>query len=242
MDRTHALIRLVQSGSEEAQKEAKEQLVKENMGLIWSVVRKFTNRGYDADDLFQIGAIGLLKCINKFDLNYDVKFSTYAVPMIMGEIKRFLRDDGMIKVARPLKEIAVKAKYMSDNLAKKNGKQPTVSEVASAIDVDVSELVVAMEAGMDVESLYSTIHQGDGTPIYLIDKLDQKENESESIVDIIALRQIINRLEPRERQIIMLRYFQDKTQTEIANEIGVSQVQVSRIEKKVLKAIRETFV
>ncbi len=238
MDRTHCLIRRAQGGDAEA----KELLVKENVGLIWSVVRKFSSRGYEADDLFQIGAIGLLKCIDKFDLSYEVKFSTYAVPMIMGEIKRFLRDDGMIKVSRPLKEIATKAKYASDALAKKNGKQPTISEIAQAIDVDVNDLVMAMEAGMEVESLYQTIHQGDGSPVYLIDKLDQNETESENIVDIIALKQIIGKLSPRERQIIMLRYFHDKTQTEIANEIGVSQVQVSRIEKKVLQVMREILV
>ena len=238
MDATYALIQQAQEGNQEA----KERLVQENMGLIWSVVRKFTNRGYDADDLFQIGSIGLLKCISKFDLNYQVKFSTYAVPMIMGEIKRFLRDDGMIKVSRPLKEIAVKAKYTSDSLAKKMGRQPTLSEVAGELDIEVSELVVAMEAGMDVESLYSTVHQGDGTPVYLIDKLDQNEGESENIVDIIAVKQVIGKLESRERQVILMRYFQDKTQSEIAGEIGVSQVQVSRIEKKVLKMMREMFI
>ncbi|MCL2874289.1 MAG: RNA polymerase sporulation sigma factor SigF [Defluviitaleaceae bacterium] len=238
MDATYALIQQAQDGSQEA----KERLVQENMGLIWSVVRKFTNRGYDADDLFQIGSIGLLKCINKFDLNYQVKFSTYAVPMIMGEIKRFLRDDGMIKVSRPLKEIAIKAKYAGDALAKKSGRQPTLSEIAEELGIEVPELVVAMESGMDVESLHSTVHQGDGTPVYLIDKLDQNEGESDNIVDIIALKQMIGKLESRERQVILMRYFQDKTQSEIAGEIGVSQVQVSRIEKKVLKMMREMFV
>jgi len=239
MNTTYELIQQAQDGNQEA----KEKLVEENMGLIWSVVRKFTNRGYDADDLFQIGSIGLLKCINKFDLNYQVKFSTYAVPMIMGEIKRFLRDDGMIKVSRPLKEIAIKAKYTSDALAKKSGRQPTLSEVAEALGIEVPELVVAMESGMEVESLHSTVHQGDGgTPVYLIDKLDQNEGESENIVDIIALKQMILKLESRERQVILMRYFQDKTQSEIAGEIGVSQVQVSRIEKKVLKMMREMFV
>ncbi len=237
MDRTLELIQRVQQGD----KECKEQLVQENMGLIWSIVRKFTNRGYEADDLFQIGAIGLLKCINKFDLNYDVKFSTYAVPMIMGEIKRFIRDDGMIKVSRPLKEIAVKAKYMQESLQSKNGRTPTVLELAEALEVDVEDLVMAMEAGREVESLYATVHQGDRGPIYLIDKLDQSEGTDGDMVDIIALREIINKLKPKERQIVMLRYFQDKTQTEIAKEIGVSQVQVSRIEKKVLKTIRENF-
>ena len=238
MEKTLQLILEAQNGSEDA----KEQLIKENMGLIWSVVRKFSNRGYEADDLFQIGAIGLLKCISKFDLTYEVKFSTYAVPMIMGEIRRFLRDDGLIKVSRPLKEIAVKAKYMQDTLAKKNGRQPTISEIAAALEVEVNELVVAMEASMEVESIYQTIHQGDGGSIFLLDKLEQNDGNDGNMIDIIALKQIISTLKPKERQIILMRYFQDKTQMEVAKEIGVSQVQVSRIEKKVLQSIRENFV
>ena len=237
MNRTLELIKLAQEGD----KESHDLIVEENMGLIWSVVKKFTGRGYDPEDLFQVGAIGLIKCIKKFDLSYDVKFSTYAVPMIIGEIKRFLRDDGMIKVSRPLKETAIKAKYMREELTQKTGKQPTVNELAEALNIEPEDLVVALDAGKEVESLHSTIYQGDGSPIYLIDKLDQNQGSDGNMVDIIALKEMISRLKPKERQIIMLRYFQEKTQTEIAMEIGVSQVQVSRIEKKILQSIRENF-
>jgi RNA polymerase sporulation-specific sigma factor len=201
MDRTLELIKLAQAGDEEA----KGSIVKENMGLIWSIVKRFINRGYEAEDLFQIGSIGLLKCIDKFDLNYEVKFSTYAVPMIMGEIKRFMRDDGMIKVSRPLKEMATKAKYAREAIIQRDGREPTINELAESINVSAEELALAMEAGMEVESLYSTIYQGDGSPIYLIDKLEQTESCDENSVDMI----------------------------------GISQVQVSRIEKKVLQSIRE---
>jgi len=230
------LITLAQQGDEEAT----EQIMKENSGLIWSVVKKFAGRGHEADDLYQIGAIGLLKCIRKFDMSYDVKFSTYAVPMIVGEIKRFLRDDGMIKVSRPLKELAGKARYMQEALTSRLGRQPTISELAEELGAEVEDLIVAMEAGMEVESLYATIHQGDGGPIYLIDKLNSKEGDE--MVEMIALKQLIGRLKPKERQVIMMRYFQDKTQTEVARDIGVSQVQVSRIEKKVLQTIREGLI
>lgn len=235
MDRTLELIKLAQAGDAKA----KEDIINENMGLIWSIVKRFTNRGYEAEDLFQIGSIGLLKCIDKFNLDYDVKFSTYAVPMIMGEIKRFMRDDGMIKVSRPLKEMAAKAKYARETIIQKDGKEPTINELAKAINVSAEELALAMEAGMEVESLYSTIHQGDGNPIYLIDKLEQTQTCDESMIDMIALKQIINQLNKKERQIIIMRYFHDKTQSQVAKIIGISQVQVSRIEKKVLKSIKE---
>lgn len=235
MDKTLDLIKLAQSGDNDAL----EQILKENMGLIWSIVKKFSNRGYETEDLFQIGSIGLIKCINKFDLNYNVKFSTYAVPMIMGEIKRFIRDDGMIKVSRPLKEIAVKAKYVQDSLSKKIGSQPTVNEIAEELNVDVEDLIMALDADKEIESLYSTVYQGDGDPIYLIDKLKKDDDNDEKLVENIVLKQVINELEPREQQIIRLRYFCDKTQTEVAKEIGVSQVQVSRIEKRVLQAMRK---
>ncbi len=228
------LIKLAQDGD----KEALETIVETNSGLIWSVVRRFLNRGYDADDLFQIGSIGLLKCVQKFDTNYDVKFSTYAVPMIMGEIKRFLRDDGMIKISRPLKEMATKAKYIKDVITKEKNEEPTINEIAVALDVSVEDLVIALDADREVESLYSTVYQNDGKTIYLIDKLELKGDNSENIVDSIVLKQVIENLEEREREIIILRYFQDKTQNQVAKIIGVSQVQISRIEKKVLSKIR----
>ena len=191
------------------------------------------------DDLFQIGSIGLIKAIDKFDTNYEVKFSTYAVPMITGEIKRFLRDDGMIKVSRTLKETSYKAKVAKEALSAELGREPTIEEVSKKTDIPVENLVMAMEAGAEVESLYKTIYQGDGNAIYLIDKLEQSRDENENMVDRLALYDILNSLEEKDRDIIRLRYFMNRTQTEIAKELGISQVQVSRIEKKILKAMRE---
>ena len=225
--------------SQEGNYAARDRLVAENTGLVWSVVKKFAGRGYEMEDLFQIGSIGLMKCIDKFDTSYGVKFSTYAVPMIMGEIKRFLRDDGMIKVSRPLKEMAQKAKYMQESLQHSTGRPPTIAELAEALDTNVEELAYAMDAGHEVESLYAVVHQGDGSPVYLLDKLDQQGgDDGAGLVDKIALREVIRGLAPKERQVIVMRYFQDKTQSQIAKAIGVSQVQVSRIEKRVLKTLR----
>ncbi|NLM12410.1 MAG: RNA polymerase sporulation sigma factor SigF [Epulopiscium sp.] len=237
MDRTLELIKSAQSGDTAA----RDILVEENIGLVWSIVKRFKNRGYDIEDLFQIGSIGLIKSIDKFDLNYDVKFSTYAVPMIMGEIKRFMRDDGMIKVSRSLKEIGQKARMLKETLTKKNEREPTIQELADEMDIEVEELVMALEANSDIESLQSVIYEGDGNPIRLIDKLDLDSNYENNMIDKIALEQVIEKLNPKERQIITMRYFNDKTQTEIADVIGISQVQVSRIEKKILKSMKEMF-
>lgn len=237
MEKTVELIKKAQAGD----KVARDQLVEGNIGLVWSIVKRFKNRGHELEDLFQIGSIGLIKSIDKFDLSYDVRFSTYAVPMIMGEIKRFLRDDGMIKVSRSLKEIAQKARIEKEKMTKDRGREPTIQELADIMDVPVEDLVMALEAGADVESLYSTIHQGDGNPIFLIDKLEQKIDEENTMIDMIALRQMIEKLEPKEREIIFMRYFKDKTQSEIAKMIGISQVQVSRIEKRILIQMREMF-
>lgn len=234
-ENTLKLIKQAQSGD----KEAVGRLIETNIGLIWSIVRRFTNRGYDAEDLFQIGTIGMIKCIQKFDLNYDVKFSTYAVPMIMGEIRRFLRDDGMIKVSRPLKEIAVKAKYTQDMLMKKKGREPSVNEIAAELNISADELVAALDADKEVESLYATVYQGDGNPVYLIDKIETDNDGSDKIIDSLFLHQLIEQLDEREQQIIKLRYFQEKTQTEVAERLGVSQVQISRLEKKLLLKLRE---
>lgn len=238
MDEVYELIEKAQSGDENASN----ALVEQNVGLIWSVVKKFMNRGYEADDLFQIGAIGLIKSIQKFDMNFEVKFSTYAVPMIIGEIKRFMRDDGMIKVSRPLKELGVKAKYMQDKMIKETGNNPSINEVAKALGVQLDELILALDANRDIESLYATTNQNDGSPIFLIDKISRNESEEEQIVDTLSLQEVINTLKPKEKEIIMLRYFEDKTQSEVAKEVGVSQVQVSRIEKKVLNNMRLIMV
>lgn len=236
MERTQQLILEAQKGNQVA----KETLVEENSGLIWCIVRRFKGRGYDIEDLYQIGAIGLLKCIEKFDITYEVRFSTYAVPMILGEIKRFLRDDGMIKVSRPLKELAARAKYTREAMMHETGKEVTVNDLANELDVSPEDLALAMESGKEVESIYATVYQNDsGNPVYMVDKLEQKDNGHDSLVERIALKEILNQLEQKERQIIVMRYFEDKTQTDIAKKLGISQVQVSRIEKKVLLRLRE---
>ena len=207
MDHTIALIRRAHEGDENA----RAQLVEENTGLIWCVVKRFYGRGTEAEDLFQIGSIGLLKAIDKFDLGYDVKFSTYAVPMITGEIKRFLRDDGMLKVSRSLKEIAYKAYQAKEALTEKLGREPLLEEIAEETGVEVM----------------------------LLEKIADTGGAEEKILDHLLLTELIKELKKDERKLLYLRYFADKTQTEIGEELGISQVQVSRMEKKILKTMRE---
>lgn len=234
-EETLRLIQLVQNGDENA----KEILIKSNLGLVRSVVSKFLNIGYERDDLFQLGSIGLIKAIYKFDSKFNVKFSTYAVPMILGEIKRYLRDDGMIKVSRSLKQVAIKAKTQTEILVKKLGREPTIDELSKAIGVDKEDLVMALESNFSVEYLHGVIHEEEGSPICLIDKISLKgEDEEEKVIDNILLKEVLGKLDKRERQIIMLRYFEDKTQSEIGELLNISQVQVSRIEKKVLSKLK----
>ncbi len=217
-------------------------LIENNMGLVRSVVKRFLNRGCEYDDLVQIGSIGLLKAIKKFDTSFNVKFSTYAIPMIIGEIKRFLRDDGIIKVSRNLKELAYKANTMRENMEKTYGREPTISELAVALDITREDLVLALDSTNATHSLYETIHQDDGSPVLLIDKIKCNEGQDNMVVDKIALRQMLQSLDARERQIIVLRYFKDKTQCQVADSLGISQVQVSRIEKRVLNKIKEEML
>lgn len=225
--------------SQQGDNEAKEILISNNLGLVRSVVSKFLNIGYDRDDLFQLGSIGLIKAIYKFDSSFNVKFSTYAVPMILGEIKRYLRDDGMVKVSRNLKQIAVKSKVTSEMLSKKLGREPTIDEIAKELNIEKEDLVMAIESNVSVEYLHGVIHEEEGNPICLIDKISQKgEDEEEKIVGNILLKEILAKLDKRERQIIMLRYFDDRTQSEIGEILNISQVQVSRIEKKVLAKLK----
>lgn len=219
--------------------QAKEYIVNNNTGLVWSIVRKFLNRGTEADDLFQIGCIGLIKAIEKFDTTYGVQFSTYAVPMVMGEIKRHLRDDGIIKVSRSLKELAVKAKSAMDKMSKDMGREPTVSEVAKELDVSVEELVMAMDATVTPESINAKMGE-DGKEIETIIGCD--EDMEQNVVNKIAIKDALSALSSRERQIIILRYFKDKTQSQIAAQLGISQVQVSRIEKKVLAQMKDKII
>ena len=238
MDHTIALI----EKSHQGDKKAKEQLVEENVGLIWCVVKRFLSRGVEAEDLFQIGSIGLLKAIDKFETSYDVKFSTYAVPMIMGEIKRFLRDDGMIKVSRSLKEISAKAYRASEMLEKKTGREPTVAEIAEELQISEEELVMAMESGVQVESLQQVVYHGENSDISLMERIEEVENRSEKVVDKIFLAEILRKLDEEDRELIYKRYFLDKTQSVIAEEMGISQVQVSRLEKRIFKKIRENYL
>ena len=234
MEHTLALIKSAHEGD----KKARDTLIEENIGLVWSIVKRFQNRGVEMEDLFQIGSIGLIKAVDKFDLSYEVQFSTYAVPMITGEIKRFLRDDGILKVSRSLKEMAQKAYGVREALEKQKGREPTVSEIAEEMDVPVEELMLAMEAGAQVDSLQQVIYQGDGNDISLMDKLEEKENTGEKLLNRLFLEEILGELDGKERELIFKRYFLEKTQSAIAEEMGISQVQVSRMEKKIIKEMR----
>lgn len=237
MDHTLALIGRAHQGD----KEARDTVFEENVGLIYSVAKRFLGRGVEMEDLFQIGCIGLLKAVDKFDLTFEVKFSTYAVPMIAGEMKRFLRDDGMLKVSRSLKENHYRLFQIREGLEIKLGREPTLLELSQAMELPVEELVLTMESKTEVESLHKTIYQGEGTEISLMDKLPEKENRQEQIFNKLFLEEILNTLNAKERQLIYMRYFQERTQTEIAKELGVSQVQVSRMEKKILGKLRENI-
>jgi len=227
------LIALSQAGD----MSARDRLVSSNIRLVWSVVQRFMNRGYEPEDLFQIGCIGLLKSVDKFDLSYDVKFSTYAVPMIIGEIQRFLRDDGTIKVSRSLKETANKVRKMKDELSKTMGRLPTISEVAERLGITPEDVIFAQEANKPPTSIHETVFENDGDPITLMDQI--ADESQENWFDKMALAEAIEGLSERERTIVYLRYYRDKTQSEVASRLGISQVQVSRLEKKILKLIKD---
>ena len=235
MDHTISLIRKSHHGD----KEAREQLVTENVGLVWCVVKRFYGRGAEPEDLFQIGSIGLLKAIDKFDLSYDVQFSTYAVPMISGEIRRFLRDDGMIKVSRSLKKLSYKCGKKKEELTERMGREPTVEELATSLGTEKEELVQAMEAATEVESIYRPIHQEGDSQLSILDRLEEKSRPEEHLLNRMMLSQILDGLDKEERQLIYLRYFQEKTQAAVGEILGISQVQVSRMEKKILERMRK---
>jgi RNA polymerase sporulation-specific sigma factor len=232
-DEVRRLIALSQSGDADA----RDKLVQANIRLVWSVVQRFLNRGYEPEDLFQIGCIGLLKSVDKFDLSYDVKFSTYAVPMIIGEIQRFLRDDGTLKVSRSLKELANKVRKTKDELSKGLGRLPTVGEIAERLGISPEEVVFAQEANKPPASIHETVFENDGDPITLMDQI--ADESGERWFDRLALSEAIGTLTERERLIVYLRYFRDQTQSEVASRLGISQVQVSRLEKKILQTIRD---
>ncbi|MBM7604497.1 RNA polymerase sporulation sigma factor SigF [Metabacillus litoralis] len=223
--------------SQEGDQDARDLIIQRNMRLVWSVVQRFLNRGYEPDDLFQIGSIGLLKSVDKFDLSYDVRFSTYAVPMIIGEIQRFIRDDGTVKVSRSLKELGNKIRRARDELSKTMGKVPTVAEIANYLEISPEEVVLAQEAIRAPSSIHETVYENDGDPITLLDQI--ADNTETKWFDKIVLKDAIRDLDERERLIVFLRYYKDQTQSEVADRLGISQVQVSRLEKKILQQMKD---
>ena len=234
MDETIKLIEQAHQGD----KTARDKLVMDNMGLVWSIVRRFGGRGYELEDLSQIGSIGLIKAIDKFETAFDVKFSTYAVPMITGEIKRFLRDDGMIKVSRSLKEMAVRVRSAREEISGLLGREPTIDEIAERIGASREEVAASLEAGAEVESLYRPVGQNEDSGICLMDRLEEERDAHEVLLNRMVLQELMEGLEEQQREIILRRYFYNQTQTWIAADLGISQVQVSRLEKRILKEMR----
>lgn len=232
-EETLALLRRAKAGDEEAQ----ETLVLHNTGLVKSLASRFLNRNVEYEELFQIGSIGLIKAIRNYDESYNVRFSTYAVPLIMGEIKRFLRDDGILKVSRMTKEVSRRVLSEAERLRNILGREATILELCGALSMTPEEIVYAMEAAQLPMSLYEPVYEEGENSALLMDRIAAQEQPD--IEERIMLKEMIGSLEPRERQIILMRYFKDMTQSEIARKLGVSQVQVSRLENKILDKLRE---
>ena len=218
--------------------EARQAYINGNLRLVLSVIQRFSSAGENVDDLFQIGCIGLIKAIDNFDSTLQVKFSTYAVPMILGEIRRYLRDNSAIRVSRSLRDIAYKAIYAKEKLTRKNEKEPTVLEIAGEIGISSEDVVMALDAIQSPVSLYEPVYTDGGDTLYVMDQISDKKNREERWVDSISLNEAMRRLSEREKYIIDLRFFQGKTQMEVARAIGISQAQVSRLEKNALKSMR----
>lgn len=233
-DEIKALISEAQAGNQKA----KETILENNFNLVRSVVHRFTNRGFEWDDLYQIGCIGLIKAIDRFDMTFGVQFSTYAVPMIIGEIRRFMRDDNPVKVSRPVKELAYRVHRTQEKLQGLLGREPTITEVAADLVLAPQEVVAALEAIQSPSSLYANVFHNDGDSVLLLDQIKYCEGQDSAYFEKLALKEVLSRLPIKERTVIHLRFFEDKTQAEIGVIIGLSQVQVSRIEKCALKLIR----
>lgn len=219
-------------------KEAREEYIKGNLRLVLSVIQRFSSSSENADDLFQIGCIGLIKAIDNFDVSQNVKFSTYAVPMILGEVRRYLRDNNSIRVSRSLRDTAYKAIYARETLTKKNLREPTIMEIAEEVGISKEEITYAMDAIQSPVSLYEPVYSDGGDPLCVMDQISDKKNREEAWVEQLSLSEAMKRLPERERHIIDMRFFEGKTQTEVAEEVGISQAQVSRLEKNALKAMR----
>lgn len=235
MQETLALIIRAHQGD----KAARDRLFEIHTGLVISVAKRFLGRGVELEDLIQLGSIGLLKAVDKFDVSQKVQFSTYAVPMIAGEIRRFLRDDGMVKVSRSLRERQYHIYLLQQELEKKWGREPTVQELSAQSGLSVEDLVLAMESKAEVESLQKSVFRKDGQELQLMDRLQEEKNGQEELLKRIYLKELLETLEEKEAHLIHRRYFQERTQTEVAKEFGVSQVQISRMEKKILQKLRK---
>ena len=256
MEETMALILRAQ----QKDPDAKEELVKQNLGLVGSIVKRFEHRGHDREELFQIGSIGLIKAIDKFDVTYKVAFSTYAVPLIGGEIRRFLRDDGLVRISRSLKENGWRIRKAAEKISQEKGREASMQELCEATGLSREDIIMATEANMEVESIYRSVYQSDGSELYLVDQIAEGKGigqkyggcasggglsgsigdpEKEKILNDMLIDQLLDELEEKERKLIELRYFQDKTQVQTAQELQMSQVQVSRLEKKILLKMRK---
>ena len=228
------LFRRIQNGDTDA----RETYIKGNLRLVLSVIQRFSGSSENIDDLFQIGCIGLIKAIDNFDLSQNVKFSTYAVPMILGEVRRYLRDNNSIRVSRSLRDIAYKALYAKEDYVKKNQKEPTIQEIAEEIGIEKEDIVVALDAIQSPVSLYEPVYNEGGDTLYVMDQISDKKNKEEAWIEEISLNEAMKRLPERERQIVDLRFFKGRTQIEVAGELKISQAQVSRLEKNALKSMR----
>lgn len=242
MEQWAEFIRLAQGGD----KNARDRVISDNLGLVHTIVRRFEHRGCEREELFQIGCIGLMKAVDKFDLSLNLAFSTYAVPMIMGEIRRYLRDDGMVKVSRTLKENGYRISKAKEVLVRELGREPTILEIAALTELSTEEIVMAMEANREVESLFQPVAGSEGEELLLIDQIGgvasggySEEPEKEAVLNEIVIEQLMKKLSGQEKELIRLRYFETKTQCEVAKELGMSQVQVSRMERKILLKMRE---
>ena len=233
-EETLKLISMAQKGDEQA----KQKLVNENSPLIKSIIKRFVGKGIEYDDLFQLGALGFVKAINNFQTEYNVKFSTYVVPMIIGEIKRFMRDDGAIKVSRTIKSLNLQINKFVESYVKEHGEKPSIETIAKNFDLPCQEIVFAMDSAKMPISLYTPFEEEEDKSLLVVDRFAQN-NQTEELFDNIFLRDTLKNLNPRDKKIILLRYFRDKTQSGIAKELGISQVQVSRLETKIIERIRE---
>lgn len=229
-------MRLLIARAQQGDTDARKRMIEGNTRLVWSIVQRFASRGVELEDLFQIGCIGLMKSVDKFDLSYEVKFSTYAVPMIIGEIQRFLRDDGMVKVSRSIRELNFKIRHATERHLKDHERPPTMAELAEVLEVSVDDILLATDAMRDPASLNEQLYENDGDSVTLMDQM--RDDKSQLPFEFIPLKDVLGRLDKREQSIIYLRYFVDLTQTEIAERLGISQVQVSRLEKKILAQLK----